>query len=478
MRMEYDVLGYMEIPDIVYYGIQTRRAIDNFSVSGHTCCEYQEYISALAGIKKAAALANCDIGVLQKDLTDAICTACDEIMNGYLKDNFCIDVFQGGGGTSTNMMTNEIIANRATEILTGTKGYHAVHPNDHVNLGQSTNDVIPSALKIGMHRALIRLKTATTQMTQALRDKQEEFKDIVKIGRTCLQDALPLTLGQEFGGYASMMERQCNALRHVMRQCLPLALGGTSVGTGFGVFDGYHDRVYVHLNEIFGVGFVRHTDLFDALQNADAYLNISGALKSLATSLSKIASDLRLLSSGPVTGLGEICLPVIQPGSSIMPGKVNPVMPELINQIAYQVCGNDFAVTMAAEGGELDLNVWEPVFVKNIFESIKLLTNAQELFREKCVAGIQVNEQRCRENADYSLALATAIGTLYDHESGLMVALKVMEDNIPVSQAAAELGFDEELIKRCTTDLAELCDREKNSKMLSTIHGRRAQDDK
>ena len=459
MRIESDSLGQMELPDGTYYGIQTQRAALNFAVSGIKCSEYTGLITSIAGIKKAAALANCEIGVLAKPLASAICSVCDEIIGGALHDEFCIDVFQGGGWTSANMNANEVIANRASELLTGRIGYHAVHPNDHVNLGQSTNDVIPSAMKIGFYLAFGQLLFEVERLSVALRKKQEEFKEVIKIGRTCLQDAVPLTLGQEFGGYASLIERQFLKLTHARKECLSLPLGGTAVGTGLCAYDGYHERVFVHIREIFKADFVQDTDLFDGMQNADVFVSISVALKSLAVSVSKIASDFRLLSSGPNAGLGEITLPALQPGSSIMPGKINPVLPELINQIAYQVCGNDVAVTMAAESGELDLNVWESVFIKNIFESIKLLTNGLSHFTGKCVTGIQANKDVCRKYAESGVALATVVGSLVGYQAGAESAF----------EAASKADLLDETGKQLSIKLLDLTDKDKSGKLLMKI---------
>lgn len=441
MRREKDSLGELFVPDDAYYGIQTERAIQNFPISGHPVGDYPRFIWCLAAIKKAAALANRDIGVLDDAVANAICRAADDIMNGKMKDQFPIDVFQGGGGTSTNMNINEVIANRANEILIGHKVYDRVHPNTHVNMCQSTNDVIPSAMKMTCYYHLQELLESIKVLEEVVSDKTTEFKDVVKIARTCLQDAVPITLGQEFSGYLSFLRRQADDIRRIADSCLQLPLGATAVGTELGTFPGYVDLVFQHLNKISGIPVVREQNFFDGLQNGDVYIHISATLKALATGLSKMASDLRLLSSGPRAGLSEIELPAVQPGSSIMPGKVNPVIPEMINQVCYQVCGNDFCITMAVEGGQLDLNVWELVILRCLMESCTLLSNSIPLFARKCVQGIKANLPTCQEYAESSISLSTVISTLFDYETGSKVAKYAWDKSVSVKDAAIEMGL-------------------------------------
>jgi len=458
MRIERDALGQMELPDEAYYGIQTMRAADNFAVSGVTCSKYTEYITSLVGIKKAAALAHGDMDLLSKDVVRAIVSACDEIMGGALLDEFIVDVIQGGGSTSTNQNANEVIANRANEILTGKKGNDKVRPNDHVNLGQSTNDVIFTALKIGIYRAFENLIKESERLSKTMRDKQSEFKDVVKLGRTCMQDALPTTLGHEFGGFASMIERQTEKLRVVRKEFLSLPLGATAVGTGLCAFEGYDEGVYEHMRQIFGADFYQDSDLFDGIQNADVYVSASGGLKSLAVGLGKIAADFRMLSSGPQTGLCEITLPAVQPGSTCMPRKINPVMPELMVQISWQVCGNDTAVTMAAQGGELDCNVWEPIFIKNIFDSMGLLTKGIALFNDKCVKGIQANADVCKKNAEQGYGLPMVLSSVFGYQAGLEAGLDMFDENE----------------QRLLTDSSVLADKKQNRKMTLDMRRKRS----
>lgn len=441
MRKEKDALGEMLIPEEVYYGIQTERARQNFNVSGQTTEDFPKYIWSIAAIKKAAALANKEIGALDVEVADAITQAADEILEGKKYHEFPIDIFQGGGGTSTNMNANEVIANRANEIITGYKGYDKVHPNTHVNMGQSTNDVIPSAMKIATYFYLSELIDESRNLEKVLTDKKEEFKNVVKLGRTCLQDAVPITLGQEFSGYAHFVHRQIEKLEEVMRKCTAIPLGATAIGTELSTFTGYSESVYARLTDLLGIPVTKEENFFDGLQNADIYIEVSSAIKSLATGLSKIATDLRILSSGPRAGLNEIELPAVQPGSSIMPGKVNPVMPELMNQIGYQICGNDVAITMAVEGGELDLNVWEPVIIKCLFESCRLLTNSIPLFTQKCIKGIKANEEICKKYAESSIALSTVIASLFGYKTGSMIAQKATDENKTIKEVSLELGI-------------------------------------
>jgi len=435
-RIEEDSLGTKNIPENAYYGIQSERARENFDVSGLALGNYTEFIYAIAAIKKAAAIANAKSLDLSQKIADAIVTATDELLAGKFNDQFLMDIFQGGGGTSANMNVNEVVANRANEILTGSKGYETVHPNTHVNMGQSTNDVIPSAMKIASYKYLGNLIISIKYIEDALKIKKDEFKNIVKIGRTCLQDALPITLGQEFGGYLSYIKRRKQDIINIQHKCLEIPLGATAIGTKVSIRDNYIENVYIELSKIVKMDLKIDEDLFDALQNADIYLDISAGMKTLSTGLSKIATDLRILSSGPNAGFMEITLPAVQPGSSIMPGKVNPVMPELINQICYQVCGNDTAISMACEGGELDLNVWEPVIIKCIAESATLLTNGVKLFVDKCINGITANKEICREYSEKSIALSTVIAMIFDYPTGSKIAKEAVKSGLSIKEVA------------------------------------------
>lgn len=439
MRKDSDFLGEVEIDDSVYYGVQTLRAMQNFDVSGVSHYEMNEYIQSAALIKKAAALANCECGALDCEISEVICKAADEVIEGKLANSFPIDVFQGGGGTSTNMNVNEVIACRANEILTGEKSYSKVHPNTHVNMGQSTNDVIPAAMKIASYKNLLALVKPLTLLEDTLIDRQEKYENVLRLGRTCIQDALPMTFGQYFSGYISFVQRMKKKVNVLLHECLELPLGATAIGTSLSTQPNYLENVYKHLKEISGIDFVKEENFFDGLQNADLYIEISGTLKRIGTTLSKMATDFRILSSGPNAGFSELELPAVQPGSSIMPGKVNPVMPELINQIGYQVCGNDMTITMAVEGGELDLNVWEPVIVKNLSESFKLLSNGMNLFSAKCISGLYPNETVSKEYAERTTALSTTISSIFGYKIGTKVARRAFDENRSVKDIVLEL---------------------------------------
>ncbi len=431
----------MQLEDSLYYGIQTERARQNFAISGLETGRYGIFIWSLAAIKKAAAQANCQVGALDGEIAQAIEQAAQEVMDGKFSTAFPVDIFQGGGGTSYNMNMNEVVGNRANELLTGAKGSDKVHPNTHVNMGQSTNDTIPASMKLACYLYLQELLGAVTKLENALREKEKEFADIVKLGRTCIQDAVPLTLGQEFGGYYGLIKRRRAYLEELQKKCLSLPLGGTAVGTELSTAAGYLEAVYPALSAILGATVVPEEDFFDGLQNGDIYIEISCGLKALATGLSKIATDLRILSSGPRAGFQEIILPALQPGSSIMPGKINPVMPELMNQVCYQICGNDVAVTMAVEGGELDLNVWEPVIIKCLAESCILLTNSIPLFVDKCISGIMANGELCRAYSERSTALSTVIATLFGYPTGSKVAKMADKENRTVKEIVIREGI-------------------------------------
>jgi len=421
-RTETDALGAVLVPEGAYYGAQTQRAIDNFPVSGLTFPS--AFIRTLGQIKKHAASVNRDLGLLDSNLAEAVHLAAQEVAEGSLDREFPIDVFQTGSGTSTNMNANEVIAGRANEILTGSRGGKSpVHPNDHVNLCQSSNDVIPSVIHIA---ALSEIKDglipALNGLHQCLESKAREFEDILKIGRTHLQDAIPIRLGQEFGGYARQVELGIRRIRATEESLLELALGGTAVGNGVNAHPEFARRVIALISADTGCPFIEAKDHFEAQAAQDAAVETSGALKSLAVSLSKIANDIRWLASGPRCGLGEINLPSLQPGSSIMPGKVNPVIPEVVIQVAAQVVGNDAAITIGCQAGVFELNTMMPVIAYNLLQSISLLTSAASLFAGKCIDGISANVERCASNLEKSLALATYLVPLVGYDLAAEIA--------------------------------------------------------
>lgn len=438
MRKDTDLLGSMMIPESAYYGIQTLRAVENFAVSGRSAADIPHLLYSIAAIKQAAAKANTKIGALDKEIANAIVQASKEVMEGALDEHFPIDIFQGGGGTSTNMNMNEVIANRANEIATGKISYDFVQPNTHVNMGQSTNDVIPASIKMTCRIHIKSLLAELEKLEQVLSEKTQVFANIIKLGRTCLQDAVPMTFGQQFSGYHSQVKRLKEILTIANESALALPLGATAVGTGLSTHEGYLEAVYQELREITGENYSPEENFFDGLQNGDFYLEISSQLKKLAAFLSKMATDFRIQGSGPRSGFNELIVPAVQPGSSIMPGKINPVIPELVNQVAYQVIGNDVAITMAVEGGELDLNVWEPIIIKALFESCTLLTNLIPIFINKCVKDLKVNEQVSQRYAEESTALATVIATLFGYQMGSSVAKAAHEKQCSVREVVLE----------------------------------------
>ncbi|TAF66528.1 MAG: aspartate ammonia-lyase [Cytophagales bacterium] len=439
-RYESDSLGELPIPEDAYYGINTERGRQNFDVSGNTIGDFHQFIACMAMVKKAAARANAEIGAMAKPIADAICEAADDVVTGRIhKSQFPVDILQGGGGVSTHMNINEVLANRANEIITGRKGYDFVHPNNHVNMGQSTNDVLPTAIKITLHFYTLNLISSLKLLKHALENKVEEFKDIVKLARTCLQDAVPITFGQEFSAYLALVKRGIQQLEIQADACLSVPLGATAVGTGLGSRYGYTEAVYPHLCEVTGLKIRPDENFFDGLQNGDFFIQLSGTLKAVATGLSKMATDLRILSSGNRTGMMEIILPPVQAGSSIMPGKINPTYPELINQVAYQICGNDTAVTMAVEGIELDLNIWDAVISKCLFESLELLTKSIPLFTHKCIEGIEVNVQECKTQAERTLAVAVVVAIIFGYDIGVRVAKYAHRNDISIKEAVIEL---------------------------------------
>lgn len=407
-RVEKDSIGTKDVPEGVYYGVQSLRAAENFHITGLSM--HPEIINSLAYIKKAAAITNCEVGIIDKKIANAIVKACDEILEGKFHKDFIVDPIQGGAGTSLNMNANEVIANRAIEFLGGQKGdYSIVNPNDHVNCSQSTNDVIPTAGKMTSLRLLKNLKKELRRLYEALSKKADEFDHVIKMGRTQMQDAVPIRLGQEFKAYSVAVMRDINRMDKAMDEMRTLNMGGTAVGTGINADEAYLKRIVPNLVEISGMDFVQAFDLIDATQNLDPFVAVSGAIKACAVTLSKIANDFRLMSSGPRAGFGEINLPAKQNGSSIMPGKVNPVIPEVVNQVAFNVIGNDVTITMAAEAGQLELNAFEPIVFYCMFQSIDTMAYAVQTFVDNCVSGITANETRCRYLVENSVGVITAI---------------------------------------------------------------------
>ena len=424
-RVEKDSIGAKDVPENVYYGVQSLRAAENFHITGLTM--HPEFINSLAYIKKAAAITNCEAGLLDKKIAAAIVKACDEIIDGRLHDYFIVDPIQGGAGTSMNMNANEVIANRAIDILGGTKGdYSLVHPNDHVNYSQSTNDVIPTAGKMTALRLLKNLKAELFKLHEALIAKAKEFDHVIKMGRTQMQDAVPIRLGQEFQAYADAIMRDVRRMDKAMDEMRSLNMGGTAVGTGINADELYLKRIVPNLSEISDMEFVQAFDLIDSTQNLDPFVSVSGAVKACAVTLSKMANDLRLMSSGPRAGFGEINLPAKQNGSSIMPGKVNPVIPEVVNQVAFYVIGNDMTITMAAEGGQLELNAFEPIIFYCLFQSIDTLAYAVQTFVDNCITGITANEERCRYLVESSVGVITAISPHVGYQKAADIAKKAL----------------------------------------------------
>jgi len=438
-RNEHDLLGNRKIPFEVYYGVQTLRALENFNISGVALSFYPILIEALAVVKMAAAKANCDLGLLSRPITDAIVQACQEIISGKYHGHFVVDMIQGGAGTSTNMNANEVIANRALEILGYEKGdYKYCHPNNHVNLSQSTNDAYPTSVKIALINSNKKLVEVLISLIESFRKKAVEFSNVIKMGRTQLQDAVPMTLGQEFEAYAVMLGEEIQRLEQNSKLFLEVNMGATAIGTGINAEPGYGEKCIIHLREITKLDIVIAANLVEATQDTGAFIMYSSAVKRLAVKLSKICNDLRLLSSGPRTGFNEINLPPMQPGSSIMPGKVNPVIPEVVNQIAFKVIGNDLTVTLAAEAGQLQLNVMEPVIVQSIFESIEMLKNGMTTLKYKCIDGITANVKRCRELVEGSIGIVTALNPVLGYETSTALAKEALETDCGVYELVLE----------------------------------------
>lgn len=415
IRMEKDFLGSKEVPIDAYYGIQTLRAVENFPITGYRI--HDELITALAIVKKAAALANMDVKRLNPRLGNAIVQAAEEIIDGKWHDQFIVDPIQGGAGTSINMNANEVIANRAIELLGEEKGnYMALSPNSHVNMAQSTNDSFPTAIHIAVLSLIDKLVYTLEELNRAFQQKARQFDGIIKMGRTHLQDAVPIRLGQEFQAYSRVLERDIERINNTRDHLYEVNMGATAVGTGLNADPNYIKKVVVWLAQLSGFPLLNAEHLVDATQNTDAYTEISAALKVCMINMSKIANDLRLMSSGPRAGLGEIQLPARQPGSSIMPGKVNPVMCEVVNQVAFQVIGNDHTICLASEAGQLELNVMEPVLVFNLLQSLSMMNQVFKVFRTNCLDGIEANEERCKEYVDKSVGVITALNPHLGYE--------------------------------------------------------------
>ncbi|WP_142780208.1 aspartate ammonia-lyase [Agrobacterium sp. T29] len=468
-RLEEDALGTRLIANHIVYGIQTVRAVENFSISGRTIADIEGFVPAILTIKQAAARANRRDGKLEPGIADAIDAAASGCLAETSREHFPVDIYHGGGGTAANMNVNEVLANEASEILTGRLGPDPVHPNTHVNMSQSTNDVIPSAMKMAVGGELDALCHVLNGLIAAISQKEAEFSGVVKLARTCLQDALPITFGQQFSGYRGAFERHVQELKRLEDGCLSLPLGATAVGTGFGATANYRAYVFEELRSLTGKAYHAESNSFDALQNADFWIGVSAGLKATAVSLSKFASDLRLMSSGPRAGLSEITLPPVQPGSSIMPGKVNPVMPEMIMQVAFRVIGNDATVTRAAEG-ELDLNVWESIILESLSESIRLMRRAIPLFAYGCVKGLTVNSAVANRDASSSLALSTALAEIFGYPAALRVAKHASSNSISISRAVVECGLlDEKGADRLFRDVSIFANAEQAEDIIHSF---------
>lgn len=439
-RVEHDSIGEKQVPINAYYGVQTLRAAENFFITGLKM--HPELINSIAQIKKAAAITNYEVGRLDKKRADAIVQACDEIISGKLHDEFIVDPIQGGAGTSLNMNANEVIANRAIEILGGKKGdYSVVNPNDHVNYGQSTNDVFPSCGRLTALKLLYKAQGELERLYEVLMQKSKEFDHVIKMGRTQLQDAVPIRLGQEFRAYATAIRRDINRFDRAKEEMRSLNLGGTAIGTGLNADVQYLQRVVRNIALISGHELVQAYDLIDATQNLDGYVACSGITKSCAVNLSKMCNDLRLMSSGPRTGLGEINLPPKQNGSSIMPGKVNPVIPEVVNQVAFNAIGNDMTVAMAAEAGQLELNAFEPIIFYKLFQNIETIACAVRTLVDNCISGITVNEEHCRNMVENSVGIITAICPYVGYEKAASVAKEAIRTGCSVRELVVSKGL-------------------------------------
>ncbi|WP_242144992.1 MULTISPECIES: aspartate ammonia-lyase [unclassified Bacillus cereus group] len=446
IRIEKDFLGEKEVPNEAYYGVQTLRAVENFPITGYRI--HESLITAMAIVKKAAALANVETGYLPENIGKEIAAAAQEIMDGKLHDQFIVDPIQGGAGTSINMNTNEVIANRALERMGYEKGdYAKISPNTHVNMAQSTNDAFPTGIHIATLMMLEELLITMEELHRAFIKKAKEFDHVIKMGRTHLQDAVPIRLGQEFNAYSRVLERDIKRIKQSRQHLYEVNMGATAVGTGLNANPMYIEQVVKHLRELSGFPLIGAEHLVDATQNTDAYTEVSAALKVCMMNMSKIANDLRIMASGPRVGLAEIQLPARQPGSSIMPGKVNPVMAEVINQVAFQVIGNDHTICLASEAGQLELNVMEPVLVFNLIQSISIMNNAFRVFREYCIEGITANEELLKQYVERSVGIITAVNPHIGYEAASRIAREAITTGKSVRELCLEHGVltEEEL---------------------------------
>jgi aspartate ammonia-lyase len=448
-RLEHDLLGDRQVPSGAYFGVHTLRAFENFPITGNPISIYPDLVRALACIKQAAALANEDLGLIDSKRAEAIVKACQEIRDGDLHEHFVVDVIQGGAGTSTNMNANEVVANRALEHLGHARGeYQYLHPNEHVNMSQSTNDVYPTALKVAAYFGIFRLIDAMAVLRRAFEDKAEEFKDVLKMGRTQLQDAVPMTLGQEFSTYAVMLGEDEERLREAALLIREINLGATAIGTGINAHPDYASVVCKRLSEITGISLITAPNLVEATQDCGSFVQLSGVLKRVAVKLSKTCNDLRLLASGPRAGLGEINLPPMQAGSSIMPGKVNPVIPEVVNQIAFEVIGNDVTVSFAAEAGQLQLNAFEPIIAHSLFKSVTHLRNGCLTLAERCVNGITANRERLRSSVEHSIGVVTALNPYIGYAN----ATEVAQEALATGRSVYDLVLEKKLLPKDKLD--------------------------
>ncbi len=443
-RFEHDLLGEREVPAECYYGIHTLRAVENFNISGRPI--RHPLVIALAMVKKAAALANLEVGLLEKSIAEAITSACDEVIAGGFREQFLVDALQGGAGTSANMNVNEVIANLAIEKLHGVKGdYRMVHPLNHVNMSQSTNDVFPTAVRIAAINLLKPLSENLAGLQAALQQKEEQFSGVIKMGRTELQDALPVMLGQEFGAYAQAIARDRWRIYKVEERLRQVNLGGTAVGTGLNADRRYIFSVIEKLRDVTGLGLSRAEYPIDLTQNNDVFAEVSGMLKTVAVNLAKIANDLRLMASGPHAGFGEINLPEMQAGSSIMPGKINPVIPEAVRQATYQVMASDTAITMGAASGELELNAMLPLIADNLFNSLELLNRAVVIFKERCIQEITVNAEHCKAILEKSMIYATALTPYIGYEKATLLVQQAKRNGSTIREEALRTGLFTEI---------------------------------
>ncbi|MBA2687855.1 MAG: aspartate ammonia-lyase [Gemmatimonadaceae bacterium] len=441
-RREHDLLGERDVPADALYGIQTLRALENFPISGVPLREFPSLLAALGSVKEAAACANLELGLLDRAVTDAISGACRELRDGKHHIHFPVDVFQGGAGTSTNMNANEVIANRALEIMGRKRGdYDVIHPNNHVNLSQSTNDVYPTAVKLALHTSIAQLQEAMGALAGSFLRKGEEFSPFIKMGRTQLQDAVPMTLGQEFTAFAHTILEDVDRLGEAQALIREINMGATAIGTGINAPPGYAEFVRRHLSRITGLALITAPDLVEATADTGVFVQLSGVLKRCAVKLSKICNDLRLLSSGPRAGFGEINLPAMQPGSSIMPGKVNPVIPEVVNQVCFDIIGGDVTVTMAAEAGQLQLNVFEPVIAYRLLRGLVMLGRACDVLRERCIEGITANPERMRMFVEQSVGVVTALVPVLGYETTTAIAKESLETGKGVYDLVCEKGL-------------------------------------